>query len=242
MRALLAAWQPGEPAATFAERVHRDDLVGKATARTVKDYVYAFTRRFLTPTDQPARHLHHLLAQGVSGQLISDLVLLSTLEAERLLRDFAVLRYWPGVRAGQLSFALQDVRHFIWEAEQDGRIPTPWSADVHRDLPARVLRVLAEFGLLGALKGGRREVLPYRPADGTLVYLAHRLHAAGVQDSDLAAQAEWALFGLEPVDVWHRLDTLAGEGWFVVQRAGQVARITWRYQTMEAALDALTGR
>jgi hypothetical protein len=60
VRALFDAWQPGETPAEFAKRVQHDDLMGKATARTVKDYVYAFTRRFLTPTDTPARHLQRL--------------------------------------------------------------------------------------------------------------------------------------------------------------------------------------
>jgi hypothetical protein len=242
MRALLAAWDPRETPAEFARRVQRDDLVAKATARTVKDYVSAFRVRYLTPTDAPARHLQRLLEDGARQQLLTDLVFYYTAERERLLRDFTVLDYWPAVRDGRLAIAIQDVRQFIWEAEQDGRIASPWSADVHRDLPARVLGALADFGLLGGLKRGRRAVLPYRPADETLVYLAHLLHAAGVVDGVLAEHGVWALYGLEPPDVWHRLDTLAGDGWFVLQRAGQVARVTWRYTDMDEVIDALAGR
>ena len=74
MRALLLAWEPGEPPAAFARRVHQDDLVGKATARTVKDYVYAFTCRFLTPTDAPARHLRRLALGGSARQTLNDLI------------------------------------------------------------------------------------------------------------------------------------------------------------------------
>ena len=80
---------------------------------------------------------------------------------------------------------------------------------------------------------------PYRPADGTVVYLAHLLHEAGETDASLAEQPAWALFGLEPQDVWNRLDILAGDGWFLVQRAGQVVRITWTYQGLAEAVDAL---
>ena len=54
-------------------------------------------------------------------------------------------------------------------------------------------------------------------------------------------QDAWSLYGLEPRDVWNRLEALAGEGWFVVQRAGQVVRITWTYHTVEEAVDALVG-
>jgi hypothetical protein len=220
MRALLTAWRPEETPAEFARRVQRDDLVAKATARTVKDYVSAFRVRFLAPTDAPARHLQRLLEGGAQQQLLTDLVFFYTAERERLLRDFTVLYYWPAVRDGRLVIAIQDARRFIWEAEQDGRIASPWSSDVHRDLPARVLGALADFGLLGDLKRGRRAVPPYRPTDETLVYVAHLLHAAGVADGVLAEHGAWALFGLEPPDVWNRLDALAGDGWFVVHQAG----------------------
>jgi hypothetical protein len=39
-----------------AKRVVREDLLGHATARRVRDIVRVFTLRFLTPTDAPARH------------------------------------------------------------------------------------------------------------------------------------------------------------------------------------------
>ena len=47
--------------------------------------------------------------------------------------------------------------------------------------------------------------------------------------------------GLEPADVWNRLENLAGDGWFVVQRAGEVVKITWRYGSVEEVVDALAG-
>ena len=62
-----------------------------------------------------------------------------------------------------------------------------------------------------------------------------------MSDAALAEHPAWALFGLEPRDVWGRLESLAGDGWFVVQRAGQVARITWRHGSVEEAVDALAG-
>lgn len=242
MRALLQAWLPGEAPATFAKRVQRDDLVGKATARTVKDYTLAFTSRFLTPTDAPVRHVRRLLLGTVSRHVVNDLLFYYTAAQERLLCDFTTLHYWPAAREGRLALAVQDVRQFIWEAEQDGRIPVPWSSDVHRDLPARVLRILSDFGLLGQLRAGHRDLLPYRPADETLVYVVHLLHFDGVPDSALAEHGAWARFGLEPQDVWHRLDTLAGDEWFILQRAGQVVRITWQHAAMDEVVDALAGR
>lgn len=241
-RTLLLAWKPGEPANEFAKRVLRDDILGKAAARTVTDYVRAFTRRFLSPTDTAARHLRCLISDTVPRQVFSDVVFYYMSRQDALLRDFTVLCYWSFVREGRLSISIEDVRQFFWEAERDGRIASLWSAPVKKDMPARVLKTLSDFGLLGELQSRRREILPYRPADATLIYLAYLLHYDSATDSALADQEAWALFGLEPQDVWNRLEVLAGDGWFIIQRAGQVARITWKYNSVEEAVDAIAGR
>ena len=48
-RELLRAWQPGESAAVLAERVLKTDLLGKSTARRVKDIVQrVFAPRYLS--------------------------------------------------------------------------------------------------------------------------------------------------------------------------------------------------
>jgi hypothetical protein len=62
-----------------------------------------------------------------------------------------------------------------------------------------------------------------------------------VPDGLLADQPSWGLFGLMPHDVWARLDMLAGEDWLVAQRAGQVVRITWKYDRVEDVTRALAG-
>ena len=240
-RILLQAWQPGEPEVSLAERVLATDLLGKATARRVLDIVRVFNLRFLAPSDAPARHLQRLVAGAPTRQTFSDLVLFYAARRDALLWDFTAQRYWPAVRDGRLTIANADVRQLILEAEQDGRIPSPWSAEIKRDMAGRVLIALTDFGLLRELKPARREVLPYRVADGTVVYLAYLLHDEGVTDASLAEHPSWTLFGLEPPDVWNRLDALAGDGWFVVQRAGDVARITWTHRSVEEAVDALAG-
>lgn len=240
-RILLQAWRPEEDSVRFGERVLRDNLLGRVTARRVLDIVRVFTLRFLTPSDAPARHLQILFNGDAPRQLYSDLVFYYTARHDHLLRDFTVMRYWPAVREGRLTLSNQEVRSLILDAEIDGRIRAPWSAEIKRDMAGRVMITLTDFGLLAAFKPAKREVLPYRPVDGTLVYLAYLLHASGVTDASLAEQPDWALFGLEPHDVWNRLDALSADDWFIVQRAGQVARITWKFQAMEEVMHALAG-
>lgn len=240
-RMLLEAWQPGEPAAAFGERVLSSDVLGRLTAKRTADILRVFANRFLTPNETPGRYLRQLILSPAPRQIFRDLVFHYAAERDDLLRDFTIDVYWPAVREGRLTISNQDVRSLILEAEQDGRIPNPWSAEIKRDMAGRVLISLTDFGLLRELKPARREVLPYRPDDSTLVYLAYLLHDGGITDGSLADEPMWALFGLERRDVWHRLENLSNDDWFVIQRAGNVARLSWRYRTLEQVVDVLAG-
>lgn len=240
-RILLEAWEPGETAAALARRVISTDLLGRSTAQRARDIVTrVFGPRYLSPTDAPARHLKRIIAGNAPRQLYTDLLLLYTAQRDHLVRDFTVMKYWPAVRQGQLVLSVQQLLDFLWEAERDGRIRTPWSDVVKPKLARGVFVALADFGLVRSYKPGKHEVQHYSPADGTLVYLAYLLRGVGVTDSFLAQHPSWALFGLQPVDVLNRLDALSSHGWFILQRAGDVVRISWQYEKLEEVVDALS--
>jgi len=241
-RILLNAWQPGESSVDLGARVLRDDLLGRATARRALDIVRAFTLRFLQPSDVPARHLRRLLSPTAPRQMFSDLVLFYIARQDDLLRDFVIHGYWPAARDGALTIRNEDVHCLIAEAHRDGRIRSPWSPELRRDLAGRLLVVLTTFGLMEEDRRGRRHLLPYTPADGTILYLAYLLHDQGVSDGSLAEHPDWVLFGLEPPDVWNRLEALVSAGWLIVQRAGQVVRVNWTHKSVEEMLDVLAGR
>jgi hypothetical protein len=241
MRLLLQAWQPGESESSLAERVLQQDLLGKSTARRVLDVVRVFSRRLLQPSDGAARQLKPLALLSAPRQVLSDLLFYYTALQDALLWDFTVLRYWPAVREGRLTLANREVAELLWEGEQNGRIARPWSAEIKRDMAGRVLGTLSDFGLLEEYRPATRRIALFRPADGTVLYLATLAHAQGHPDGLLADEPAWRLFGLEPHEVWQRLEQLAGDRWFVVQRAGQVAHITWRYSDPAEVIGALVG-
>ena len=241
MRLLLEAWRPGESESALADRVLQHDVLGKSTARRVLDVVRVFSRRLLQPTDAAARHMKPLVLPSAPRQVFSDLLFYYTARQDALLWDFTVLRYWPAVHEGRLTLANREVAELLWEAEQDGRIARPWSAEIKRDMAGRVLGILSDFGLLEEYKPATRRIALFRPADGTVLYLASLLHSQGCPDGLLADEPVWQLFGLAPHDVWQRLELLAGDRWLVVQRAGQVAHITWRYSEPAEVICALVG-
>lgn len=241
-RLLLRAWSPGETEAELAQRALDTNLLGRATARRVLDIVRVFALRFLAPTDEPARHLRHITSSAQTSSLFSDLVFLYTVRRDPLLRDFVADVYWPAVREGRLIMTNTDVMQLVRSAEIDGRITMPWSDEIRRDMCGRVMIALTDFGLLRPVKPAVRDVASYHPHNWTLVYLAYLLHGKGVTDSSLTEAKEWSWFGLQPEETWDHLSALAGEGWFLLQRAGDVKRITWLYPSMESILDEFTRR
>ena len=242
MKALLRAWRPGESALEFRDRVHREGILGKATTKRADDVVCkVFAPRFLCEEGKPALLMRTVLGRRNGGRLFSDICLLYAARQDVLLRDAIVEVYWPALTQGRLALSTKDVTAFLVDARAEGRIPELWSKTVKERVAQGVVRILTEFGLLGTARRGRRETINYRPSDGTIVYLAHDLHFGGATDAGVVAHRDWALFGLHEREVIAAMDRLSSDGWWVVQAAGSVVRITWRYESMQEVVDALAG-
>lgn len=241
MKALLRVWTPGEPLKEFSERVVQEDVLGKTTAQRAKDVVRrVFANRFLVPDEAPAKYLHRLLQRNKSGQFFSDLCLVYSSRNDALLRDVIIQVYWPAVAEGHLFITPKEVVQFIRKAEEQGRIPQPWSEPVKIKAARGLLRALVEYGLIRDVHR-QREIIMYHVTDETIAFLAYYLHFRGLSDAALVAHEDWKLFGLKDQDVVAALDRLAGDGWWLTQTAGSVVRMSWKYKCMEEVVDALAG-
>lgn len=242
MKTLLRAWEPGETAPSLRDRVRREGILGKATAKRADDVVCSvFAPRFLADGGRAATLLKKLLDRRNGGRAFSDICLLYAVRQDALLRDAILEVYWPALSQGRLALSTAAVTVWLDHARADGRIPEQWSKTVRERVAQGVVRILTDFGLLSPPHRGRRETLNFRPSDGAIVYLAHELHFAGATDAGLVSHRDWALFGLHGREVVAAMDRLASDGWWVVQAAGAVVRITWKYQSMQEVVDALAG-
>lgn len=238
-KALLRAWQPNEAIADFRKRVIREDLLGRTTAYRASDIVRrVFARRLLAPDPQPAILLKRLLAGKRSVRLVSDLLLLYAARQDDVLRDVIVELYWPAVRDGRVILTPRQVVAFLRQAGAEGKIARPWSEQVKVKVARGLLGALVGFGLMKQT-GRTRETVYFHPVDGAIVYLAHELHFSGLTDAAVVAHRDWALFGFGQAGVVAALDRLSGEGWWLLQAAGSVVRITWKYAGMQEVVDAL---
>jgi hypothetical protein len=239
-RTLVQHWTPGEDIAHFMDRVLRENVLARATAYRTRDIVRrVFARRFLFPTDTPARRLQRLADKKYPRKLFTEELYLYAARADGLLYEFVTKVFWPACRRGRSLLKTEDVLAFLAEAADSGRIEHPWSAAVQVKIARGVLGTLRDVGFLREEQRGRREIVPYHLSDEGVAYLAQEVHDDGLSDSAVCDHPDWTLFGLDRARLLERLDNLDEDFGLLVQRAGSVIRITWKHASVEELLDDL---
>ncbi len=140
-RTLVRHWTPGEETGHFVERVLRYNLLARATAYRTQDIVRrVFARRFLVPTDVPARRLKRMMENGLSRNLFTEILFLYAARSDCLLYDFTTEVFWPACRRGRSILNRDDVLAFLAEATDQARIEQPWSGQVQVKIARGVRR------------------------------------------------------------------------------------------------------
>jgi hypothetical protein len=184
--------------------------------------------------------LKQFLSAGGNGQSFREMLLLHEARAEDMLYDFICLKFWPAYRSGELWLRLSDALAFLDEAVQQGYIKETWSTSTRMRTARALLNALTEFGFLDSSRSQQREIIPYRITDGGLAYLAYDLHFASLADGAVVEHPDWGLFGLDRSHLLTRLDALGEAVGLLVQRAGDVVRISWAHPSMKSVIHALT--
>ena len=235
--ALLAQWRPGVPVATLAAEALGGGLLGRSTETRTRDIVAAFARRYLVDDARPARVLQRLA--DARPEVVRQLMFLYTARAYPILHDAVVEVYWPRSAAGAVQVGLADVLALIRDGEDRGAISPPWSEATRRRVASNVLGTLADFGLLAGSASARRDVRPYHLLPETALVLAHEVRADGFSDTSVLEHPDWRLFGLDRDGAAQHLIRLGHDGHLIAQYAGDLLRVSWTHDSLDAALDAI---
>ncbi len=242
IQTLLSYWRSNESPNDFADRVQRDGILTKQTARRVRDLVVRIFRPwFLQPDDRAACWLKAFVEASGDRRALNELVFLYKARSEAVLYDFTLDHFWPACHDGALYLRTTDIEGFLQEAQEAGRTTKRLSSQTQARLARGISKALTEVGLLGAERRYTREYVLYRPTDFTIAYLAYDLHLAGLTDSAMVEHPDWGLFGLTREHTLDWLDALDERAGMIVQRAGSVVSITWLHATMDEVIDAYTG-
>lgn len=115
----------------------------------------------------------------------------------------------------------------------------PWSESTVRRVAGYLTGCCADYGMLEHGQKSSRKIIPFHIAPKVAAYLAYDLHFAGLGDNAVLAHEDWALYGLNRFDVLDEIKRLSLKGLLIAQAASDVARISWKYQSMEAVCDVI---
>lgn len=238
-KTLLELWEPGMQTNQLYQVALDSGRFPNVTARRLRNVVAeCFSPRYLVNEGRPASHLKSLLPR-ISAADLNQLMLLFTSRANPVLGDFIRHVYWSRYAGGYTQITNDDARIFVERAIDDGKTIKRWSDTTVRRVSAYLTGCCADYGLLERGSRSSRRILPFRISPVVAAYLAYELHLAGVGDNALLTHEDWQLYGLERDDVLDELKRLSLKGLLIVQAAGDVIRISWKYQNMEALLDVI---
>jgi len=236
---LLTAWMPGMSGQDLLKAALASGDFPTLAARRLRNIIIeAFCPRFLVDGTAPA-----MLLKSISAKLTKEdfrlLCFLYTCRANPVLADFVRQVYWPRYSAGGNSVSKADSLAFVSSAVSDGRTTTRWSEATIIRVARYLLGVCADFGLLGAMKANARSIVTFRITPTVASVVAHDLHFKGVGDNALLRSPDWGIFGLEPEDALGELKRLSLRGELIVQSAGGVTQVAWKYKSMEELADGI---
>lgn len=239
-KALLDLWSPGMSAGQLHQVALESGRFPTITARRLRNIVgECFAPRYLVSGGAPAAHLKRLSATLSTADL-TQLMLVFTSRANPILGDFVRHVYWARYAAGYSQITNEDARTFVERGIDDGKTIKRWSEATVRRVSAYLTGCCADYKMLERGLRSSRRILPFRISPSAAAYLAYELHFSGVGDNALLIHEDWQLFGLAREDVLEELKRLALKGLLIVQAAGNVIRINWKQQDMEALCDVLT--
>jgi hypothetical protein len=209
------------------------------TARRLRNIVAeCFAPRFLVNAGAPALHLKRL-SSGITASEFQQMLLLFTCRANAVLGDFIRHVYWQKYAGGYSEISNEDARAFVTRAIDDSKTVKRWSEATVKRVSAYLTGCCADYGLLENGQKSNRRILPFRVSSKVVAYLAYDLHRSGIGDNALLSHEDWELFGLSREDVLEEIKRLSLKGLLIVQAAGNVVKIGWRYQNMEELCDVL---
>lgn len=237
---LFDLWQEGMKPQDLFQSALDSGYFPNVSARRLRNIVHeCFSPRYLSSKDYPANILKRLKG-SLSNASLTQILFLFTARANLILSDFVKSVYWNRYASGHDKVSSDDAKQFVVEASQHGQTMRPWSDSTIKRVSTYLTGCCADFGMLEGGRKSNRKIVPYRIMQTTSALLAYDLHFQGAGDNALIAHPDWQLFGLQKEDVRDTLKQLSLKGLLIVQTAGDVTHIGWKYKTWEDLLNVIT--
>ena len=239
---LMSLWEPEMNTNQLYQRALQSGSFPNVSARRLRNLIAeCFAPRYLVDNGHPAYIVKSLMPFLTKAEL-TQLLLLYTCRANLILADFIKEVYWQRYVSGYETISNEDAIDFVLKANQQGKTAKYWSDSTIKRVSSYLSGSCADFGLLEKGSRGGKKILLFRIEPLIAILLAYDLHSNGISDNTIISHDEWKLFGMEKEDVRDLLKKLALTSYFIIQTAGGVIRISWKYKNWEELIDAVAKR
>lgn len=240
--ALLDIWTPGLNAKELYEKALDSGRFPAVSARRLKNIIKeCFTPRYLCNDGLPATILKSLMSVATHTEIL-QLMFLYTARANPILYDFVLTCYWPAYASGKDSLTNDEAYQFVDEAVSNGKTINNWSLKVKRNVAGYLTGCCADYGLLERGRKQKRAIQHFSPSFITSLVLTYDLHFGGLGDNAVISSQDWELFGLQSQDVRDEMKRLSLKGFLIMQVAGDIIHIGWKFKNWEDLLHVVTKR
>ena len=238
-KTLLSHWDVDASVKENIERLHRDNLFGKASRSRLKDILAIFRSRYLSDKGV-ALALVALVRRKLSPVALDRLLYFHSARADRLLHDVVTDLLVPMQERGLLSVEVHDVQAQIKDWVAQGKTVSHWSEITILRAAQELLAALRDFGVLqGAVN---KKIAPaYLPIEA-FAYVAFYLKQHQPSGEKLIESPDWKLFFLRREGVERFLFEAHQHELLEYHAAGSVTRLTFPVTTLEEYANVLAKR
>ena len=239
-RSFLELWEPGDSVQELESRILEEGVLPNVTSRRVRNLVAEmWAPRFIANDAMAGRDMKVVLPY-LARESLAHFFLLFTARAQRIVHDYLTTTYWTAYESGRASVSREEIKAFILQALDDGKMQKRWSESTIHRVTGYLAGICVDFGFMRRSSGQFFELTPPVIQPKVALYLAYDLHFSGLPDSSALNHRNWKLWGMNSGDVLRQLQYLGREGHFIVQGSVELVRLSWAYKTRKEMLDAIT--
>jgi hypothetical protein len=229
-KTLLSHWDIRASIRENLDRLHRENVFGKASRSRVKNILAIFRQRYLRD-ESVARALVVLVNHRFPATSLDRLLYFHSTRADCLLHDTVTGLLFPLNARGIVDIELAEVERIIAKWVREGKTTSPWGEYTIRRVSRGLLSALRDFGVLaGAVN--KRLAPAYLPIEA-FAYIMFYLKQRQPSGAKLIDLPDWKLFFLPPEGVERFLVESHQQGLLEYHAAGTVTRLTFPSNSLE---------
>jgi hypothetical protein len=237
-KTLLSHWDVACSVSDNIQRIHRENLFGKASRSRVEDILTIFRQRYLREPSV-TNALVTLTRARLPGDVLDRLLYFHAARSDQLVHDTVTEILVPLYERGVVEIPPALLQSQLSEllANANSR---PWSAVTLLRATQSLLATLRDFGVLqGAVN---KKIAPAFLPITAFAYIAFYLKQHQPSGAKLLELPDWKLFFLTREAVEKSLLEAHQQGLLEYHVAGSTTRLTFPVSTLEEFADVITQR